>query len=168
LNSFDDELNKLFRETTAPKSSDALQRFAKLLEGSERQGLFLRLDGPAIFLIVSTVLQFPFSSLLSKIVYFFMDILIIYKSDSKALEALQKYLDAHELQKEVKRRQRHIFQQLMRRLRDLLFDHSMHARVRRLVGSVRTQAHLRLIRPGGPARHVVVQGLRPWLVWLDG
>ncbi|KAK5077462.1 hypothetical protein LTR70_009742 [Exophiala xenobiotica] len=134
--SFGDELNKLFRDTTAPRSSDALQRFAKLLEGPERQGLFLRLDGPAIFLIVSTVLQFPFSSLLSKTIYFFMDVLMIYKSDSKAFEALRQCLDARELEKEVKRRQRHIFHQLMRRLRDIVFDHSMHTKVRRLVAQL--------------------------------
>jgi len=168
LNSFGDGLNKLFRDTTAPRSSDALQRFAKLLEGPERQGLFLRLDGPAIFLIVSTVLQFPFSSLLSKTIYFFMDVLMIYKSDSKALEALRQCLDARELEKEVKRRQRHIFHQLMRRLRDLIFDHSIHTKVRRLVSNFQKRGCARLTHPGGPAHYVLVQRSCPWLAWLDG
>lgn len=126
-----------------------MQEFARLLEGpkrqglSKRQGLFLRLDGPAIFMVVSTVLQFPFSWLLSKITYFFIDTLVNYKNDSKALVTLQRYVDAPDLRKEVKRRQRHIFSQLLQRLRELLFDQSMDIRVRRLVGqSSRSKASL--------------------------
>lgn len=87
--------------------------------------------------MVSTVLQFPPSSILTEMIYFFMDSLAIYKDFVKACELLQSQIETINLEDEVRSRQRHIFSSsLMRRLRALLFDESKHIRVRRLAAQL--------------------------------
>lgn len=70
--SFGRAIQSPFESTYAPASSQALHDFARLFSGADNRSLFLRLDGPAIYLVVATVLQFPPSPLLSKLVFFFM------------------------------------------------------------------------------------------------
>lgn len=70
--SLSSDIYALFASTTTPTNPDGLQRLAKLLEGSRNQGLLLRLDGPAAYLVVATTMQFPFSLLLSKTVFFML------------------------------------------------------------------------------------------------
>ena len=71
LDRLEDSIQKLFRSTTTPTSSYGLQELAALFGGTQNKGRFLRLDGPAIFLIVATTLQFPYSSMLNKLIFFF-------------------------------------------------------------------------------------------------
>lgn len=70
--SFDTSIQKPFESTYAPTSSHALRDLARVFSGDDSRSLFLRLDSPAIYLVVATVLQFPPCSLLKKTVYFFM------------------------------------------------------------------------------------------------
>lgn len=70
--SFDREIQKPFEAAYAPTSSDALHDLAQLFNGEDGRALFLRLDGPAVYLIVATVLQFPPCSALAEIVFSFM------------------------------------------------------------------------------------------------
>ncbi|KAK5090647.1 hypothetical protein LTR05_000822 [Lithohypha guttulata] len=127
--SFDAQLADALHSTTTPNLSDELQARLKTFEQKKS---FLRFDGPAICLVISTVLQFPPSNVVSKVVYFFMDMLLLYKNEKKAWEALQSYLEVDDLKQEVQNRRAYIFSTLPLMLRCLLFDDSKHGKIRRL------------------------------------
>jgi len=72
LISLPEEIIKPFESTIAPTTTDLLNDFVKLFGGEHRKGLFFRLDGPSIYLVVSTVLQFPPCPKLTRTVSFIM------------------------------------------------------------------------------------------------
>lgn len=135
----DENIQRPFESTFAPTSNQALQGFARVFEGDNSHALFLRLDGSAIYLVVSTVLQFPPCSLLTKTVHFFADILSLYTDEQDARKALRAYLDQSLLEREVRKRQAYIFTQLVPRLKALLFEDERHYKVRRLVAQLITR-----------------------------
>lgn len=135
----DEEIQKPFESTFAPTSNQALQGLARIFEGDGSHALFLRLDGAAICLVISTVLQFPPCSLLTKTIHFFMDILSLYEDEDDARKALLPHLNESLLEKEVRKRQAYIFSQLIPRLKALLFDDEKHYKVRRLVAQLITR-----------------------------
>lgn len=126
---FGDQITRPFRSVSGPISPSLLPRLATLFE---RDGLLLRLDGAAVYLVTAVILQFPPSSVLSKTVYFFMHTLELYKDRERATIALRKLLDIADPHRELNLRCSFIFSPLLKRLGSILVDSTKHDEVRRM------------------------------------
>lgn len=132
----DEDIRNPFESTFVPTSNQALQDLARILESDGSHSLFLRLDGSAVYLVVSTVLQFPPCSLLNKTIYFFMDMLSLYTDGRDVQRTLQAHLSGPLLGKELRKRQKYMFSQLLPRLKALLFEDDRHHKVKRLIAQL--------------------------------